>query len=124
VLTIFLISTLILGCVFLGIPRTIEYHDKYVEHHIPGWISISNLAPDVAIQRPPPAFLLALFRHDRLARLHMIVGPACYFGSLRIAARPLHAGLQHARRKHWPLLALRRYRLDFPVPVALSDDRH
>ncbi len=35
-LTIFLTSTLILGCVFLGI-KAIEYHDKYVEHHIPGW---------------------------------------------------------------------------------------
>src|SRR5208282_4839791 len=33
--TIFLILTLILGSVFLGI-KAIEYHDKYVEHHIPG----------------------------------------------------------------------------------------
>jgi cytochrome c oxidase subunit III len=34
--TLFLICTLILGSVFLGI-KAIEYHDKYVEHHIPGW---------------------------------------------------------------------------------------
>jgi cytochrome c oxidase subunit 3 len=33
--TIFLILTLILGGVFLGI-KAIEYYDKYVEHHIPG----------------------------------------------------------------------------------------
>jgi cytochrome c oxidase subunit 3 len=32
---VFLILTLILGTVFLGI-KAIEYHDKYVEHHIPG----------------------------------------------------------------------------------------
>jgi len=32
----FLILTLILGSVFLFI-KGIEYHDKYVEHHIPGW---------------------------------------------------------------------------------------
>ncbi|MGB9465579.1 MAG: hypothetical protein WBR10_10735, partial [Candidatus Acidiferrum sp.] len=33
--TIFLILTLILGSVFLGV-KAIEYHAKYVEHHIPG----------------------------------------------------------------------------------------
>jgi cytochrome c oxidase subunit III len=33
--TIFLILTLALGTVFLGI-KAVEYHDKYVEHHIPG----------------------------------------------------------------------------------------
>jgi cytochrome c oxidase subunit III len=32
---VFLILTLILGTVFLGI-KAVEYHDKYVEHHIPG----------------------------------------------------------------------------------------
>jgi cytochrome c oxidase subunit 3 len=31
----FLIATLLLGCAFLGI-KAVEYHDKYVEHHIPG----------------------------------------------------------------------------------------
>ena len=34
--TVFLILTLVLGSVFLGI-KGIEYHAKYVEHHIPGW---------------------------------------------------------------------------------------
>ena len=33
--TVFLILTLALGSVFLGI-KAIEYHAKYVEHHIPG----------------------------------------------------------------------------------------
>jgi cytochrome c oxidase subunit 3 len=33
--TLFLILTLALGTVFLGI-KAVEYHDKYVEHHIPG----------------------------------------------------------------------------------------
>jgi cytochrome c oxidase subunit 3 len=32
---IFLILTLVLGSVFLGI-KGIEYHDKFVEHHVPG----------------------------------------------------------------------------------------
>lgn len=34
--SLFLILTLLLGSVFLFI-KGIEYHDKYVEHHIPGW---------------------------------------------------------------------------------------
>jgi len=34
-LVFFLLVTLGLGCVFLGI-KAIEYHDKFVEHHIPG----------------------------------------------------------------------------------------
>jgi cytochrome c oxidase subunit III len=33
--TLFLIATLVLGSVFLGI-KGIEYHDKFVEHHVPG----------------------------------------------------------------------------------------
>ncbi len=33
--TLFLIATLLLGSVFLGI-KGIEYHDKFVEHHVPG----------------------------------------------------------------------------------------
>jgi cytochrome c oxidase subunit 3 len=31
----FLILTLILGCVFLGL-KYVEYHEKWVDHHIPG----------------------------------------------------------------------------------------
>src|SRR5438105_13906241 len=34
-LIMFLVLTLILGCVFLGV-KAIEYPDKYVEDHIPG----------------------------------------------------------------------------------------
>ena len=33
--TIFLIATLVLGSVFLGI-KGVEYHEKFVEHHVPG----------------------------------------------------------------------------------------
>jgi len=31
----FLVLTLLLGCVFLGI-KAVEYHEKWVDHHIPG----------------------------------------------------------------------------------------
>jgi cytochrome c oxidase subunit 3 len=34
-LILFLVLTLLLGCVFLGI-KYVEYHEKWVDHHIPG----------------------------------------------------------------------------------------
>ena len=34
-LIVFLMLTLILGCVFLGL-KYVEYHEKWVDHHIPG----------------------------------------------------------------------------------------
>jgi cytochrome c oxidase subunit III len=37
VLRFFVVVTMVLGVVFLGI-KGIEYHQKYVEHHVPGWI--------------------------------------------------------------------------------------
>lgn len=34
-LVFFLIATLVLGCVFLGV-KAVEYHDKWVNHEVPG----------------------------------------------------------------------------------------
>lgn len=34
-LVFYLIATIVLGATFLGV-KAVEYHDKYVEHHIPG----------------------------------------------------------------------------------------
>jgi cytochrome c oxidase subunit 3 len=34
-LILFLVATLVLGCVFLGL-KVVEYHEKWVDHHIPG----------------------------------------------------------------------------------------
>jgi cytochrome c oxidase subunit 3 len=34
-LILFLVLTLFLGCVFLGL-KVVEYHEKWVDHHIPG----------------------------------------------------------------------------------------
>src|SRR5260370_2043145 len=74
-LTIFLISTLILGCVFLGI-KAIEYHDKYVEHHIPGWNFNLEPGADVATNAHAQLFFSLYFGMTGLHVLHMIVG-AC-----------------------------------------------
>jgi cytochrome c oxidase subunit 3 len=51
-ITIFLILTLVLGCVFLGV-KAIEYHAKYVEHHIPG----ASFDINYCINNPAPCGL-------------------------------------------------------------------
>jgi cytochrome c oxidase subunit III len=72
-LTIFLIATLILGGAFLGI-KSIEYHDKYVEHHIPGWNFQFEPGADVATNAHAQLFFSLYFAMTGLHALHMIVG--------------------------------------------------
>ena len=68
-LIIFLILTIVLGTVFLGIKAT-EYHDKWVEHHVPGpgfhW---EGSHPQVA-----QLFIFFYFALTGLHALHMIIG--------------------------------------------------
>jgi len=72
-LTIFLISTLVLGSVFLGV-KAVEYHDKYVEHHIPGWNFNFEPGADVATNAHAQLFFSLYFAMTGLHALHMIVG--------------------------------------------------
>src|SRR5260370_34168322 len=74
-LTIFLISTLVLGCVFLGI-KGIEYHDKYVEHHIPGWNFNLEPGADIATNAHAQLFFSLYFGMTGLHALHTIVDPS------------------------------------------------
>ena len=88
-LTFFLIGTIILGGVFLGI-KTKEYHDKYVEHHIPGMDSFHfvpeaglngvtevrsrELALNTAFQRNAQIFFSLYFAMTGLHGIHVIIG--------------------------------------------------
>ena len=88
-LTFFLIGTIVLGGVFLGI-KTKEYHDKYVEHHIPGMDSFhfipeaglngvteeqsQELSHNTAFQRNAQIFFSLYFVMTGTHALHMIVG--------------------------------------------------
>ena len=72
-LTWFLIATLVLGTVFLGI-KSIEYHDKYVEHHIPGWSFQFEPGADAATNAHTQLFFSLYFGMTGLHALHMIVG--------------------------------------------------
>jgi cytochrome c oxidase subunit III len=70
---VFLVLTLILGSVFLGI-KGIEYHDKYVEHHIPGLPFQLEPGSDVATNAHAELFFSLYFGMTGLHALHMVVG--------------------------------------------------
>jgi cytochrome c oxidase subunit III len=71
--------TLLLGCTFLGI-KAIEYHDKFVEHHVPGpSFSFDNVpvpghSGQVANPRHAEIYFALYFIMTGLHALHMVVG--------------------------------------------------
>jgi cytochrome c oxidase subunit 3 len=68
-LIIFLIATMALGCVFLGI-KAFEYYTEYVEHHIPGL----NYDFEPKYFRHAQIFYSLYFLMTGLHALHMIIG--------------------------------------------------
>ncbi len=64
-----LISTIVLGCVFLGV-KVVEYADKFEHHHVPGPHFISE-SPWAAQEQ---LFFSLYFTMTGLHALHMIVG--------------------------------------------------
>lgn len=71
--TISLISTLLLGTVFLGI-KAVEYHEKFVEHHVPGVHFSFEPGASVATNAHAQLFFSLYFAMTGLHALHMIVG--------------------------------------------------
>jgi cytochrome c oxidase subunit 3 len=69
-LILFLILTLVLGSVFLGIKFT-EYYHKYVEHLIPG---ASFQYEEAALSRPAEIFFSFYFAMTGMHALHMVIG--------------------------------------------------
>jgi cytochrome c oxidase subunit 3 len=83
VLIIFLILTLVLGGVFLGIKYS-EYHEKWVEHHIPG--------PDFRYAEPQfvhqaQILFFLYFAMTGMHALHMIVGAGLLTTLIVMSAR-------------------------------------
>ena len=78
-LMFFLLLTLGLGFVFLGI-KAIEYHDKYVEHHIPGHgfdfepVTLADGSPHKVDQGHSQIFFSLYFAMTGMHAMHMIVG--------------------------------------------------
>jgi cytochrome c oxidase subunit 3 len=71
--TLFLIATLVLGSVFLGI-KAIEYHEKFVEHHVPGLGFSFEPGSSIATNAHAQLFFSLYFAMTGLHALHMIIG--------------------------------------------------
>jgi cytochrome c oxidase subunit III len=71
--TLFLIATLALGSVFLGI-KAIEYHEKFVEHHVPGFGFNFEPGASIATNAHAQLFFSLYFAMTGLHALHMIIG--------------------------------------------------
>ncbi len=65
----FLILTMILGIVFLGI-KSFEYHHKFVDHHFPG----PSFQFDGPFAREAQLFFIFYFLMTGMHALHMIIG--------------------------------------------------
>ena len=71
--TLFLIATLILGSVFLGI-KGVEYYQKFVEHHVPGPGFSFEPGASVETNAHAQLFFSLYFGMTGLHALHMVVG--------------------------------------------------
>jgi cytochrome c oxidase subunit 3 len=69
-LLLFLLATMILGAVFLGI-KGFEYAHKFTEHHVPG---AAFQFEDEALSRHAQVFFSLYFVMTGLHALHMIIG--------------------------------------------------
>jgi cytochrome c oxidase subunit 3 len=79
----FLVLTLILGCVFLGL-KYLEYHEKWVDHHIPG--PGFQYADPRYIHQAQILFFL-YFAMTGMHAIHMIVGAGLLAALILMAAR-------------------------------------
>ncbi len=131
----FLIATLGLGTVFLGV-KAVEYKQKFDHHLIPGrgfdmkYHPAHPMAGDdlkeLALEKEEVDKAFAV---DPDINFHAQLYFSLYFGRRRpprlahqgFLCRPFHAAVQHRCRNRGPVLALRRYCVDLSVPVVISD---
>ena len=119
---LFLVGTLLLGGAFLGI-KTQEYSQKFQHHEVPGPHFVVPLDEETHRPLAPQSemFFSLYFCMTGLHALHMIIGIGLLTWLIvKARARRVLAALQHAGRSGRALLALRRHRLDLPLPAALS----
>ena len=110
-----LVATMFFGTAFLGV-KVIEYTDKFTHHLVPGphfqWTGQYPAGAEI--------FYSLYFVMTGLHAVHMIIGLGIMAVIATMAWRGKFDGeLLHAGRSVRPLLALRRHRLDLPVPAAL-----
>lgn len=70
-MALFMVATMILGAIFLGV-KAIEYHHKYVEHLIPGtYFGFDKTLPMASQQQ---LFFALYFAMTGMHALHMVIG--------------------------------------------------
>ena len=115
-----LILTIIFGSVFLVV-KYFEYAEKFEHHLVPG----PNFDMTLPLANQQQLFFSLYFMMTGIHALHMVVGIGLMLVILAMAWRgTFSAELLHAGRSVRPLLALRRHRLDLPVPAAVPAGRH
>jgi len=84
----FLIATLVLGGVFLGV-KAYEYHDKFVEHHVPGpnFDFKSEDAKHPVDPHNASLYFALYFAMTGLHASHMIIGAVIIVVLIRMAAK-------------------------------------
>jgi len=92
-LQMFLVLTILLGAVFLFI-KGIEYHEKFVEHHIPGVNFEFTEAPQY--RHEAQIFFSLYFAMTGVHALHMVIGIGLMLWLLLDAARDRFSPEYHA----------------------------
>ena len=112
-----LVATMILGATFLGV-KVIEYSDKFAHNNVPG----PNFVWDGQYPAGAEIFYSLYFCMTGLHALHMVIG----LGIMTVIA--IMAWRRQFNTEYFtpvgdrrPLLALRRHRLDLPLPAAVPD---
>ena len=84
----FLLATLVLGSVFLGV-KAYEYHDKFVEHHVPGpnFDFKSEDAKHPVDPHHASLYFALYFAMTGLHASHMIIGAVIIVVLIRMAAK-------------------------------------
>jgi cytochrome c oxidase subunit 3 len=72
-IVVFLVLTLVFGFAFLGV-KAIEWHDKFVEHHIPGQAEFHLEGLPMNQQGHAQLFFSLYFAMTGLHALHMVIG--------------------------------------------------
>ena len=110
-----MVLTIVLGLAFLGI-KFYEYHTKFEEHLVPG----SSFRFEASLARPAEIFFSFYFAMTGMHAVHMIIGIGLLTALIVQARRGrFSALLSYPRRANGSLLAFRRYRVDFSVPLTL-----
>jgi cytochrome c oxidase subunit 3 len=95
-LIIFLVLTLFLGCVFLGV-KVIEYKDKYDHQHIPGqnFHFVDQATHQPVDQGHSQLFFSLYFAMTGMHALHMIVGAGLLIALIIMAMRGMFSPEWH-----------------------------